>query len=142
MAYRDTWATCMQCGNRFVFKIEEQRRQARQGVEITPPERCPSCQSPQTHARQHPTAQSTAQRPSTGTLGPGPHEGSVKWYDGEKGYGFIIHSSGEEVFFHRTGIADGETPDFADGTKVTYLIETTEKGPQALDVARMDSDDA
>jgi len=75
-------------------------------------------------------------------LGPGPHEGNVKWYDPEKGYGFILHSDGEEVFFHRTGIAPGETPRFPDGAKVTYLIEQTEKGPQAVDVARMDAGDS
>jgi CspA family cold shock protein len=62
----------------------------------------------------------------------------VKWYDGERGYGFIIHPSGEEIFFHRTGVAPGERPYFPDGTRVTYLIEETEKGPQAVDVARMD----
>jgi CspA family cold shock protein len=72
------------------------------------------------------------------SLEPGPHEGHVKWYDGEKGYGFIIHHGGEEVFFHRTGIAPGELPDFPDGTRVTYVIEQTEKGPQAIDVERMD----
>jgi len=71
-------------------------------------------------------------------LGAGPHEGSVKWYDPEKGYGFIVHPSGEELFFHRTGIAPGELADFPDGTRVTYLIEQTEKGLQAADVARMD----
>jgi CspA family cold shock protein len=71
---------------------------------------------------------------------PGPHEGSVKWYDGDKGYGFIVHSDGEEIFFHRTGIAPGEDPHFPDGTRVTYCIEQTDKGPQAVDVERMGLD--
>ena len=73
-------------------------------------------------------------------LDAGPHEGSVKWYDQEKGYGFVVHPSGEELFFHRTGIAPGERPDFPDGTRVTYCVEQTEKGPQAADVARMDAE--
>jgi CspA family cold shock protein len=73
-------------------------------------------------------------------LGPGPHEGRVKWYDHGKGYGFIAHPGGEEVFFHRTGIAPGEIPDFPDGTPVTYLVEQTTKGPQAVDVERTDAE--
>jgi len=62
----------------------------------------------------------------------------VKWYDTEKGYGFIVQHSGDEIFFHRTGIASGEQPFFPDGTRVTYLVEHTGRGPQAVDVARMD----
>ena len=65
----------------------------------------------------------------------------MKWYDGGKGYGFIVQPSGDEIFFHRTGIAPGETPVFPDGTRVTYLIEHSVKGPQAVDVARMDVED-
>ena len=74
-------------------------------------------------------------------IGPGPHEGSVKWYDRERGYGFIVHHTGDEIFFHRTGLAPGETPHFPDGARVTYLVEQTSKGPQAVDVARMDADE-
>jgi len=86
-----------------------------------------------------PVTEQKAEKPEP--IGPGPHEGSVKWYDGEKGYGFIVHPTGEEVFFHRTGLAPGEIPDFPDGTQVTYLIEQTEKGPQAVDVERMDGEE-
>ena len=144
MAYQDTWATCTRCGKQFIFRIEDQRRQAERGEDITPPKLCPSCQAPsyaerrppsQGKSRSRPTAE---QRPKTPVvLGPGPHEGSVKWYDQEKGYGFIIHPSGEEFFFHRTGIVPGEIPDFPDGTRVTYCLEETLKGPQAVDVERM-----
>jgi CspA family cold shock protein len=141
MSYQDTWATCTQCGKQFIFRVEDQRRQARRGEEITPPEQCPSCQTParretRSQPRPKPAVEQETRKPES--LGPGPHEGHVKWYDGEKGYGFIIHQGGEEVFFHRTGIAPGELPDFPDGTRVTYVIEQTEKGPQAIDVERMD----
>jgi CspA family cold shock protein len=137
MTYQDTWAICTQCGKQFVFRIEQQRRQAERGEEITPPELCPSCQDrAPTKQRTRPRRESPS-KPVTTELGPGPHEGNVKWYDPEKGYGFIVHPGGEEVFFHRTGIAPGETPDFADGTRVTYCIEQTEKGPQAVDVERL-----
>jgi CspA family cold shock protein len=74
-------------------------------------------------------------------FGTGPREGSVKWYDQEKGYGFIVDSSGEELFFHRTGLAPGESPHFAEGTRVGYLVEQTDRGPQATDVERMDVED-
>jgi CspA family cold shock protein len=145
MAYQDTWAICTQCGKQFIFRIEEQRQQAERGVEITPPELCPSCRTPtratrRREPRREPTPRPSAEREPKipAASGPGPHEGSVKWYDSEKGYGFIVQQSGEEIFFHRTGIAPGETPRFPDGTRVTFLVEQTSKGPQAVDVARMD----
>ena len=145
MVYQDTWAVCTKCGKQFVFKIEDQRRQAKRGQEITPPELCPSCQSP-ARAEQRSRSPSVfrsrpvvERKPKTAVdLGVGPHEGSVKWYDNEKGYGFIVHPDGAEIFFHRNSIALGERPIFPDGIRVTYLIEQTSKGPQAVDVARMD----
>lgn len=147
MTYQDTWAVCTKCGKQFVFRVEEQRRQVERGEEITPPELCPSCRAPARVERPpeprepspKPVTEQKAEKPEL--LGPGPHEGNVKWYDGEKGYGFIVHPTGEEVFFHRTGLAPGEIPDFPDGTRVTYLIEQTEKGPQAVDVERMDGEE-
>lgn len=147
MAYQDIWATCTRCGKQFVFRVEEQRQQAERGEEVKPPDICPSCRAAaraqhrsklQGEPRPRPTTEEKLE--TTVVLGPGPHEGTVKWYDGEKGYGFIIHSGGVEIFFHRTGIAPGERPYFPDGTPVTFLIEQTEKGPQAVDVARMDGE--
>ena len=145
MPFQDAWAICTRCGNEFIFRVEDQRRQVERGEEITPPELCPDCRS-LAHTKRSPRPQAGS-RPSSGrereskaavTIGAGPHEGSVKWYDQEKGYGFIVHPTGEELFFHRTGIALGEEPHFPDGTRVTYLVEQTEKGPQAIDVERMD----
>jgi CspA family cold shock protein len=118
MPYRDTWATCEKCGRRFVFTIEEQRRLDEAGLEVAPPAECPDCRSEV-------------------ELTPGPHQGVVKWYDPEKGYGFIVHSPDNDIFFHRTGVAEGETPLFEDGTPVTYVLEESEKGPQAVNVARV-----
>ncbi len=141
MSYQDTWAICTKCGERFVFRIEDQRRQAKRGEEITPPALCPSCQGGRSRPEQPSRSEtrSEAKEAEPTVLGPGPHEGSVKWYDTEKGYGFIRHPNGEEVFFHRTGIAPGEVPDFPDDTRVTYCVEHTEKGPQAVEVERMDT---
>jgi len=148
MAYRDTWAVCQQCGQRFIFTVEDQRRQAEKGTQIAAPELCPTCRATaQPHVKHRPQPRmeprprpQTKQKPKPSlVLGPGPHEGTVKWYDSEKRYGFIIHPSGDEIFFHRSGIAPGEEPYFPDGTRVTYLVEQTEKGPQAVDVARMNA---
>ena len=146
MTYRDTWAVCTKCGKQFIFKIEDQRQQAKRGQEIAPPELCPSCGGsasvrPRSQPRKEPRPRPAPGRKSEKAveLGYGPHEGSVKWYDQEKGYGFIAHPNGEEFFFHRTTIAPGESPDFPDGTRVTYCIEHTVKGPQAVDVERMDT---
>jgi CspA family cold shock protein len=160
MSYRDTMVTCAECGKEFIFRVEQQREQATRGEEIAPPALCPSCRGITSPERAAPQTQRTERRTerrpeprrqesqsskeqkmeATVALGPGPHEGTVKWFDGEKGYGFLAHPDGEEIFFHRSGIAPGESPHFPDGVPVTFLIEQTEKGPQAVDVARMDEE--
>jgi CspA family cold shock protein len=154
MPYRDTMVTCAECGKEFIFRVEQQREQAARGEEVAPPASCPSCRGITSPERAAPGARSTERRPepprrqeskeqkmeATVALGPGPHEGTVKWFDSEKGYGFLAHPDGEELFFHRSGIAPGEAINFPDGAPVTFLIEQTEKGPQAVDVARMDEE--
>jgi len=117
MPYRDTWVTCEKCGKQFIFTVEEQRRLDGLGFEVAVPPLCPDCMRAE-------------------ELGPGPHEGVVKWYDPDKGYGFIIQRSGNEVFFHRSGIAvTGEARlQIRDGARVTYRIEPSGRGPQAVDV--------
>jgi CspA family cold shock protein len=58
----------------------------------------------------------------------------VKWYDGERGYGFIAQDDGEEVFVHCSAvISDGEQR-LEQGTPVEYEVEQTERGLQAVDV--------
>ena len=121
MPYRDTWATCEQCGRRFVFTVEEQRRLDRMGFRVTMPSLCPDCLR-------------------SLEMTPGPHEGVIKWYDPDKGYGFIIQRSGNEIFFHRTGIAvaGADRLRIHDGARVTYRVEPTGRGPQAVDVTPVD----
>jgi CspA family cold shock protein len=139
--------TCEECEKQFVFRVEEQRRMAARGEEVTPPDLCATCrgEEPRTHAAPPPQPKREAPKPKPQPkaepepLGAGPHEGEVKWYDPEKGYGFIAHPSGNEIFFHRTGIAPGEMNKFPDGTKVTFCVEETEKGPQAVEVERMEA---
>jgi CspA family cold shock protein len=59
--------------------------------------------------------------------------GSVKWFDLDKGYGFIDRGDGTDVFFHRSGVV-GHPSEFVDGHQVTYTIEETDRGLQAVEV--------
>jgi CspA family cold shock protein len=60
--------------------------------------------------------------------------GTVSWYDGDKGFGFITpESGGRDVFVHVRDLAGGLT-ELREGDQVTYDAAVSEKGPQALDV--------
>jgi len=133
MPYRDEWVTCEQCGKRFIFTVEEQRRLAKKGSEVAPPQRCPSCLRQASNTA--PQEETADRRQATNT---GPQEGTVKWYSPEKGYGFIVQHNGDEIFFHRSGIAMEGPVQIPDGARVTYLIEQSQKGLQAVEVALMD----
>jgi cold shock protein len=61
-------------------------------------------------------------------------DGTVSWYDGDKGFGFITpESGGPDVFAHVRELADGLLG-LDEGDRVTYDIVVSEKGPQARDV--------
>ena len=61
-------------------------------------------------------------------------DGTVSWYDGDKGFGFITpESGGPDVFVHVRELADGLLG-LDEGDRVTYDIVVSEKGPQARDV--------
>lgn len=60
--------------------------------------------------------------------------GKVKWFNNEKGYGFIDHSSGEDIFVHYSAIKQDGYKSLTEGQIVDFdLIETT-KGLQAINV--------
>ena len=62
--------------------------------------------------------------------------GMVKWFDGEKGYGFITpDDGGEDVFVHHTGIAGSGFKSLDEGQKVTYEVAQGRRGPQAENVS-------
>ncbi|CAN5617340.1 cold-shock protein [soil metagenome] len=62
-------------------------------------------------------------------------EGTVKWFNDEKGYGFISPDDGsEDVFVHYTGIEGNGFKSLDEGAKVTYEVTQGKKGLQAESV--------
>jgi CspA family cold shock protein len=58
--------------------------------------------------------------------------GTVKWFNANKGYGFIQPESGNDVFVHVSAIQDGGSLD--EGQAVEFDITQGQKGPQAVNV--------
>ncbi len=62
-------------------------------------------------------------------------QGTVKWFNESKGYGFIQKNSGGDIFVHHSGI-DGEGFKTLDeGVSVQFNVEDTPKGPRAISVS-------
>ena len=60
--------------------------------------------------------------------------GSVKWFDDRKGYGFIEQEEGPDVFVHHSGISGDGFKSLKEGDKVSFDIEEGKKGPAAVNV--------
>ncbi len=63
--------------------------------------------------------------------------GEVKWFDEEKGFGFICQEDGTDVFVHYSHILQEGYKSLTAGEKVSYDIVVNEKGPQARKVERI-----
>ena len=63
--------------------------------------------------------------------------GTVKWFDGSKGYGYIALEQGEDVFVHYSAIHDGGLKNLAAGDQVEFSIEDDPRGPLAVEVTRL-----
>lgn len=61
-------------------------------------------------------------------------QGTVKWFNPEKGFGFIQQESGEDVFVHYSAIKTGGFKSLAEGQRVDFEVENGPKGPQATNV--------
>jgi CspA family cold shock protein len=65
-------------------------------------------------------------------------DGTVKWFNASKGFGFIIRPGGEEIFVHHRSIRGSGRRALNDGQRVRYRVAATGKGPQAEDVEALD----
>jgi len=62
--------------------------------------------------------------------------GIVKWFNAEKGYGFITPEEGPDVFVHYSAIQDSGYRKLEEGERVEFTITEGQKGKQASDVTR------
>src|SRR5699024_10463070 len=62
------------------------------------------------------------------------NEGTVKWFNAEKGFGFIEQEAGDDVFVHFSAIQADGYKTLEEGQKVTFEIEEGQRGPQAVNV--------
>ncbi|MBT3225047.1 MAG: cold-shock protein [Deltaproteobacteria bacterium] len=61
-------------------------------------------------------------------------EGTVKWFNDSKGYGFIEQENGDDVFVHHSAINSSGFKSLQEGDRVTFEIEQGQKGPAAANV--------
>lgn len=61
-------------------------------------------------------------------------EGTVKWFNDQKGYGFIEQEGGPDVFVHFSGIEATGFKSLNEGDRVTFDVEQGQKGPAAANV--------
>jgi len=64
-------------------------------------------------------------------------EGKVKWFNDQKGYGFIETETEGDVFVHYSAIDAQGFRTLQEGEKVSFEVEETPKGPQAVNVKRL-----
>ena len=61
-------------------------------------------------------------------------KGKVKWFNNEKGYGFIEYTDKEDIFVHYSAIRQDGYKTLEEGQTVEFKLLETDKGLQALDV--------
>ena len=64
-------------------------------------------------------------------------KGSVKWFNNQKGYGFITDENGNDVFVHYTGLNMEGFKSLEEGQAVEYDVTEGQKGPQAVNVTKL-----
>jgi len=73
-----------------------------------------------------------------GKTEPASERGSVKWFDAQKGFGFIERPDGSDIFVHYSDIVGSGFRTLTEGQKVEFQVTQSPKGPQAVNVQRVD----
>ena len=63
-------------------------------------------------------------------------QGTVKWFNAEKGFGFISREDGSDVFVHFSAIQGDGFKTLEEGQAVTFDVEDSDRGPQAVNVEK------
>jgi CspA family cold shock protein len=63
--------------------------------------------------------------------------GTVKWFNAEKGFGFIERESGDDVFVHFSAIQDEGFKSLDEGQRVQFNVVDGQRGPQAENVVKL-----
>ncbi len=64
-------------------------------------------------------------------------EGLVKWFNANKGFGFIKREEGQDLFVHFSSINMQGYKSLTEGDKVSFEVEDTDRGPQAKNVVKV-----
>ena len=65
------------------------------------------------------------------------NKGTVKWFNNQKGYGFISDAEGKDVFVHYSGLNMEGFKSLDEGQAVEYVVIQGEKGSQAVNVTKL-----
>lgn len=138
MNFTDHWVTNSK-GEEFIFTVEMQRQLSQAGLPVEPDEvdQLDSQPSKPAAAPSKPQKQEEFDGPETIQIDPqtGKYIGQLKWFSTAKGYGFINRGGGEDIFFHKTAIAEDQSQSQLDeGTWVLYDVEERKKGLEAAEV--------
>ncbi len=64
-------------------------------------------------------------------------EGTIKWFNEKKGFGFIQQDNGPDIFVHYSSIIGDGFKTLAEGQRVQFDIEDGSKGPKAINVTKL-----
>ena len=63
--------------------------------------------------------------------------GTVKWFNSTKGFGFITGEDNKDIFVHQSSIQEEGFRTLEEGQKVSYDVEASEKGDRAVNVVKL-----
>jgi CspA family cold shock protein len=63
--------------------------------------------------------------------------GTVKWFNSEKGYGFVTSEEGLDIFVHFTAITGDGFKSLEEGAKVEFEVVEGDRGPQAANIVKL-----